>query len=312
MSDSEEQPRETNPSVTLQPRASDLGVMRARWSVIALSLAVLSLGLFATLVVVVAIDNADTLSAVALALALVSFTAQLIVTLVQAQQSGSQLAETVRISTDMRATLGEISGQTNGLLASHESVVTRLLDLLPGAVSRAVEGAVSSEEPGGSASVDMNAIEEQVRTSLLAQLEEQALATPASAVTVVRRVRVDSSAFVSAVTTYPEDGPEAREALDLLWSLDGYAVGWLVRRTYEDLDRARSGRQLGSPWKELPKPDSTTGLLLARGLFAFTPTSDGYRRTLTPLGILVASLVLGRPESPRWLSEALKHRRGLT
>jgi len=71
-------------------------------------LGVISLASLGTLAVITSVKNVDELSTVALALAVVSFAAQLIVTLAQGQTSAQVNRETMAALTEMRATTNSL------------------------------------------------------------------------------------------------------------------------------------------------------------------------------------------------------------
>src|SRR5262245_48417207 len=88
------------------------------WGGLSLSLSVLALALLGTLAVVVKKESADVLSTIALALAIVSFSAQLIIALAQAYNGILQVSQADRVNADTRSSLTEIRTINSALLAN--------------------------------------------------------------------------------------------------------------------------------------------------------------------------------------------------
>jgi hypothetical protein len=120
------------------------------WSGLSLGLFVLSLASLGTLSVVASIKDVDLLSTVALALALLAFAAQLIISLAQAQGSAQQLNQSERVNTETKSTLAEVRSTTKALLTNQSDQFNKVLSAL---LRQATENAVR-EVAGASAGTD--------------------------------------------------------------------------------------------------------------------------------------------------------------
>lgn len=163
-------------------------VLTVRWSVVALAMGILALGALGTLTAIVSIKDVDTLSTVALALAVVSFAAQLIVTMAQAHQSAQVNGET-------RAALGEMRANTDSLLSNQTDQYDMLLRALVGKAPAVVEDAVADveavvQESGADAAADegmsdstrsqrVSLLEDALQTRLTAAIAESIAASAA-------------------------------------------------------------------------------------------------------------------------------------
>jgi len=110
------------------------------WPIVAIILGVITLTSLGTLVVITHVNKVDVLSEVALSLAVVSFAAQLIVTMAQAQQSTQVASETKAALSEMRAT-------TNSLEANQRGQFDTVLKALVQRLNAAVEEVVDEAEP---------------------------------------------------------------------------------------------------------------------------------------------------------------------
>ncbi|MEU7570495.1 hypothetical protein [Micromonospora sp. NPDC049240] len=80
-----------------------------------------------TLAVIVSIKDVDVLSTIALALAVLAFAAQLIVSLAQAQGSAQQLSQTERINSQTQSTLAEVRSTAHALLTNQSDQFNKVL-----------------------------------------------------------------------------------------------------------------------------------------------------------------------------------------
>jgi hypothetical protein len=136
-----------------------------RWGWLATGLAIFSAACLATLIVVVAVKNIDTLSTVALALAVLAFSAQLIVTLVQGQQFGQLNADTKSALTEIRAT-------TSSLLTNQRELVNRVLEYAFHAFQTAVPAAVEDVTGDEQQSTDQSERAAELESALQTRVEE--------------------------------------------------------------------------------------------------------------------------------------------
>lgn len=104
------------------------GVFSMQLSTLAIVLMCVTVASLASLVVVATTKEADALSTVALALAVLAFAAQLIVTITQAQSSAEQTRDTFRINSETKAVLADIQAQAKALVALQSNQFDKLLD----------------------------------------------------------------------------------------------------------------------------------------------------------------------------------------
>lgn len=132
-------------------------------------LLVITVSSLATLVVVTTITKVDTLSTVALALAVLSFAAQLIVTLAQGQTAANQTRDTFRVNAETRAVLAKIQTSTDRLIDIQASQFQQLLDrvITPDAVSSAIESASEDGDVAGDSQLDHRDVDASIVASRL-------------------------------------------------------------------------------------------------------------------------------------------------
>ncbi|MFG1833604.1 hypothetical protein [Micromonospora chersina] len=109
------------------------------WTWATMSLLVVAAASLGTLAVVVSIKDVDVLSTIALALAVLAFAAQLIVSLAQAQGSAHQLSQTERINSQTQSTLTEVRSTAQALLTNQSDQFNKVL---AAALKSATESAV--------------------------------------------------------------------------------------------------------------------------------------------------------------------------
>lgn len=105
-----------------------------------LTLTAVALSLLGALVVVATVSKADSLSTVALVLAVLAFGAQLIVTAAQSASANEQYRQVTRLYEDTRGVLQRIRAQSKMLLANQSEQFNKILDhvLSPSAIESAV------------------------------------------------------------------------------------------------------------------------------------------------------------------------------
>lgn len=123
-----------------KPRRGSGEGLNVPWSGLSIALAIVALASLGTLAVTTSVKNVDTLSTVALALAVLAFAAQLIVTMAQGHQSAQVNADTEAALTEMRAT-------TSSLLTNQRDQFNSVLKaLLRQAIPAAVQDVAAIEE----------------------------------------------------------------------------------------------------------------------------------------------------------------------
>ncbi|WP_148272159.1 hypothetical protein [Micromonospora maris] len=150
------------------------------WSGLSLGLFAISMTSIGTLIVVVSIKDVDLLSTIALALAVLAFAAQLIVSLAQAQGSAQQLTQTERVNTETKSALSEVKSTANALLTNQSDQFNKILSaLLRSATEDAVrEVAEASSDagktaPGQAEILDPEAVAERVEERVKRLLSSQ-------------------------------------------------------------------------------------------------------------------------------------------
>lgn len=275
---------------------SDSGLL-VGWPTLVIGLTVLTLASLGTLVVIVGIKDVDILSTVALALAVLSFAAQLIVTMAQSQQTSQVKTETLSALAEMRAT-------TESLLSNQRH---QFDTVLKAALSQAIPAAVQDLQLGEEGTDgDSSSDRQQELVTALQNRIEQSLARPATVDATMfdfraqpqrRRARYDK------LYEWPsrEDGLKAQEILRSLEPREIARFGDIVSdwpvsiRGDGGVVRNPRGRSL---------EQATKALIEAGLLTADHPDGESGRRIyqLTDLGVAVAQLLWARGEPPEWLA----------
>jgi hypothetical protein len=139
--------------------------LRIPWGVLTVSLAIFAIVSLGTLSVVASVQNADTLSTVALALAVLAFAAQLVVSLAQANSGAQQIAQSERINADTQATLAELRATSTSLLSNQKELFGQVLRAALPEVAR--ELSTDSESEGTTTShLDAAEIESRLEAAV--------------------------------------------------------------------------------------------------------------------------------------------------
>ncbi|MFG3641812.1 hypothetical protein ACGF3C_16245 [Micromonospora sp. NPDC047762] len=162
-------------------KAPERAGLHVPWSWLSLGLLVLAITSLGTLSVVVGIKNVDILSTIALALAVLAFASQLIVSLAQAQGSAQQLTQTERVNSETRSALAEVKSTANALLTNQSEQFNQVLSALlrsatEDAVREATEAStvVDVHDTGGPAgAIDPEAVAERVEERVKKLLSHQ-------------------------------------------------------------------------------------------------------------------------------------------
>lgn len=150
------------------------------WSWLSLGMLVLTITSLGVLSVIVGIKDVDILSTVALALAVLAFAAQLIVSLAQAQGSAQQLNQTERVNSETRSALAEVKSTANALLTNQSDQFNKVLSALlrsatEDAVREAAEASavMDAQGVGGAGVIDPEAVAERVEERVKMLLANQ-------------------------------------------------------------------------------------------------------------------------------------------
>jgi hypothetical protein len=150
---------------------------RVSWTLLTIGLLVITAASLSTLVVVVSIKNVDVLSTVALALAVLAFAAQLIVSLAQAQGAAEQLTQAERINSQTQSALVEVRSSAQALLSNQSEQFNKVLSAALGSVTREAvrEAALTADDSanaddGTREAIDVEQVASQIETRLLSAI----------------------------------------------------------------------------------------------------------------------------------------------
>lgn len=140
------------------------------WGTVTTVLGMIALASLGTLVVTTSVKDIDALSTIALALAVLSFSAQLIVTLAQSFQ-------TSQVNSDTRGALADMRATTSSLLTNQRDQFNKVLEAalrqaIPAAVHD-VETDHAEGESGEDSSIRTSELEEALRTRIDEALQDQ-------------------------------------------------------------------------------------------------------------------------------------------
>lgn len=175
------------------------------WRTIAVSMALLTAALLGTLAIVVAKTDGDPLATTALALALLSFIAQLMIALTQFTAAARQQEENTRITSDTRAALSTILSVADGLSRAMQGQLDRLLDY---ALKDVREQAETPEEVEAA-----DRLVERVREDRLDRLP---IAATADAVTASQQLAIKLTQFLES-SGLPAASPPIASSADVVW-----------------------------------------------------------------------------------------------
>jgi hypothetical protein len=279
---------------------------QVRWTWLTTVLSVVTVASLTTLVVVVSIKNVDLLSTVALALAVLAFAAQLIVSLAQAHAATSQLTQSERINSETQSTLTDIRSSGQALLTNQTELVQRLLQaVLPRATEDAVRETVT-EGVDGTARIDADELASRVESKVRLALKDY---IPANAVT-----RPSAGSAWPAWVTASFSSGELEQGLSLLEALDSFDLGGFLAISS---NHVLAGRTF-SLYAEDGVAAAWTNRLVELGLYenrggSLRGSKGTIRRAfLTENGKLLFRLVLQPGSDKMWVREStLRHDRAL-
>jgi hypothetical protein len=107
------------------------------WRTVAVISAVLAVCSATALIVVAAVRGANALSTIALSLAIVAFSSQIIIAIGQSRNDAEQIRRTEEVSTRTLTALTEVQTTTQGMLHSFEGQFSKVLERV---LSRTLEG----------------------------------------------------------------------------------------------------------------------------------------------------------------------------
>jgi hypothetical protein len=118
------------------------------------------------LAVVASVQNVDALSTVALALAVLAFAAQLIVSLAQANSGAQQIAQSERIYAETQSALTELRAASHSQLSNQKEIVAHLLQAALPSVAQEISDDVEVSSDLGSPTLDAEVIEERLSVAI--------------------------------------------------------------------------------------------------------------------------------------------------
>lgn len=286
------------------------------WGWLSLGLTVVAISALGTLAVIAKREGADTLSTIALALAVLSFAAQLIVSLAQAFNGTQQVAQADRVNADTRASLAAIRATSDALLVNQRE---QFSEVLRAALKIAVPAAVQDvEEAGAGGENDDSRV--QVTEDSIRSLEERLSVRINEALRNIRTQADDPSInaprpispTLIRMTTYPtiRRGLELLELLNNLSPQESALFTKWATRTLRTVQQSSSSRPIIPNFVIRGPIDHDLNKLVELGLLTlqdhFRKGEESERRLLrlTDLGIEVASLILGEGDKPAWLEAA--------
>jgi hypothetical protein len=281
------------------------------WGWLSLCLSILSITALGTLAVVAKKQSADTLSTIALALAILSFSAQLIIALAQAYNGVLQVSQAGQINTDTRSSLAEIRATSNALLSTQRDQFSIVLQAaLSAAIPAAVEDVISKDDREDVDQAETDRASKDLEERLFVRLNE-ALSTQRSPSKLPNlRTNRKPSPIYERLITYPVE-QRGKELLSILDGLSAQDAALFSRSATLIRDRAQRGDRRPSVLLRMAGKGNATKRLIDLGLITVTdapPSVDGAPRSrveLTDLGIEVSSLILGLGEMPSWLVKSL-------
>lgn len=273
-----------------------------KWGWLTLILSLAAVGAIGALVVVTSVQDIDTLSTVALALAILSFSAQLIITMIQSHQAS-------QVNSDTRAALSDTKATTASLLANQREYFNLVFKAAMGQGASATIPDVDENDNAGSDDEPEAEVTSVPRDTLNSRLLETFLSMPSPASTSMTfsspKINISSLSrdleFKKLLDSFPEES-EGRPIFESLKTMHPRTLGTLGK--------------IVSQLHRQPRPDRTARFkrasdgpgygyrdLLERGWLeeveeVSTGETVAYR--LTPEGLIAARILQGRGPLPSW------------
>lgn len=282
--------------------------LKIRWGALSIGLAVFAAACLGTLVVVATVRAADMLSTVALALAVVAFSAQLIVSLAQANSNAQQLVQTERVNTNTQATLVEIRATSSSLLSNQRDLFG---DVLQAALQDKIPSVAEEVAAETSTSTTDETSSEQFADRIQSALDR--------AISGINREDFSTRVGKNRLSRHPlyyelnkePTQTEAEHALEVLNSMSPYQALRFGNYAQKFLTLATQGREprLRFVRRVDAEQGRLTRLFEELGLFDVSERIEGesvrITAVLTKFGIDVARIatLTSRPE---WLKDLLK------
>jgi hypothetical protein len=289
-----------------EPRPS----LNLPWPWLSAGLAVVAVAALGTAAVVAGTKNADTLSTIALALAILAFAAQLILALAQGMSGAQQVAQVERVNADTQAALSALRAASDALLSTQRDQFGEVLRAaIARAVPEAVDSTIADDEVDAGGIPSNESLKEAIVESLDAALASRMASLPSTA---ARSSRPAPTERFRTLASYPAEGDGA-EAVDIFKGLTPWEAQRLSRFGVDAKRRAGAGRSTGIWMRQgidLDALGPANTALRSKGLLSFEDRNhpDGKARVwadLTDRGVEVARLVTGDGPIPNWLKDAM-------
>jgi hypothetical protein len=274
-------------------------------------MAIITITALGTLAVVARKQNADSLSTIALALAVLSFAAQLIITLAQSYNGTQQLAQADQVNAETKSSLSAIRATSDALLTTQRDQFSQVLHAaLKAAVPAAVED-VTEAETDTAPGEESTAFEERVAAlerRLLIRIDE-ALSTRLSPPRSERPSSSSSNSLAASKNlifrqiTTPPTVKETQTLLPILESLSSEDSTEFTRLVAEMVTRGSHGQPTRLMARGEPS-NSLRNLAQKHDLIDLSVGATSYSVRLTPLGADVAKLVAAGIATDKALPDA--------
>lgn len=285
------------------------------WRRLAVASSIAAAGSLVALTILAATKNADVLSTVALALAVIAFGAQLVVFIAQSQTTSQQMVQAERLNTDTRSALVEVRATSQAILRTMSEQFQPVLESLIGQVSGKVVQA-STRHAGLSPSELRREIENSARKAVedafatqLDQARTVLAPSPAANTYTPPRPSPEAEKELEIMKSYPDEA-EGRELYRLIRGMDPFAIGALAHRARVE----KVQREFAEVPGIFANPDGrATRQLVAAGLWGPAEAPEGETSgspndkwfRLTNKGLKAASLFEAEEQLPEWLKEEM-------
>lgn len=261
--------------------------LRVSWTWLSIGLTLVAGSAIGTLVVVSSVNDVDSLSTIALALAVLAFAAQLIISLAQGIAGSQQLANVERVNADTKSALAAVRAAVDSLLSNQSE---HFSDLLRAFLNRDSPESISSPE----ATVAENDSSEMLERLLRG-------ASPKAA-----------GPEHKVLTEYPDE-EKGTVLATMFRNLSPWAAQQLGKLARNAVIRSRRGDPHGG-WMNMQKegdPGPGTAELKQLEVVRIDKRlkpdgSEGDWVELTPTGLELASLMTGVGPPPKWLLETMR------
>ncbi|MDX5458613.1 hypothetical protein ACGFI5_22425 [Micromonospora tulbaghiae] len=256
----------------------------------------------------VGVKDIDTLSTIALALAVIAFAAQLIVSLAQGMAGAQQIAQVERVNADTQSALAALRATSDALLATQKE---HFGEVLRAALSKAVPEAVEltlSEDNDNTDSLNEERQRQQLQEEILRRVTDIVRQTPEVLPRLPSQpaLKNEQSPEYQILNSFPDEG-EGREFARILKTLTPWEAQGLARIAMEARKRVQAGISAKQPARRRANGDwgpALTGLAekdLLRFEHRDAEGSDRYWMQLTEKGLGVARLMVAPGNHPLWL-----------